>query len=614
MIRQSALKHIGRWLSYFLLLHFLLRIWMWYYERDSAALADHADVLIALVTGIANDSIIFFLLLSLVVCTLLVHRLVGQLMLAVLILLAVLFVILDVFFWIDFDGRADRLVFHYLAYPVEVLVFLEDQFTLSLLILPLLLLVYLLYRLFMPGMTAIRIQLTERPWLALVAPCCLALWWVWHAPIMPWPSRHLNDLGSNGMQKVLHASRVDETRWEGVFTNAQKPRPKVKAQLHYNAASHPLDPIPKHVLLIIEESLAGPNWWDEERRAKYMPNFDRWRKKGVYLSRLMATGTRTTRGVEAMLHGLPPLPGIALNQRQGFEKLSSLPRTLKQNGFETTFVYGGWPGFSNFKAYWSAIGFDTVITRDNFAAESFATSWGVADEILFDRVLEEMHARTKSNERVFLSTLTVTNHRPYDFPEGRIDFPADQRKQEYAVAYADWALGRFLDTASQQSWFKDTLIIVAPDHGPNPEGDLLIPIESFRLPGIVLAPGLTAGERDGVGSLMDIPKTVLSSLGLDDTEAFLGRNLLAEHVSGAAPVEYDYLLGLYDGVSLTVLRRDQSSITWRRDHSGQFVASAIDIEQTQLTAGLFRMAHKRYVESNTILPTVIGAGAAMPYN
>jgi phosphoglycerol transferase MdoB-like AlkP superfamily enzyme len=309
----------------------------------------------------------------------------------------------------------------------------------------------------------------------------------------------------------------------------------------------------------------------------------------------MATGTRTTRGVEALLHGVPPLPGIPLNQREGFSRLPSLPRALKAAGFDTVFVYGGWPGFSNFKNYWSGIGFDSVLTRDNFDNKWFETSWGVADEILFERVLREMDARTARSERVFLSTLTVTNHRPYDFPAGRVAYPADQRKQEFAVAYADWALGQFLEAAEKKPWFKDTLIVVVPDHAPNPKGDTLIPVEGYRLPGIMLIPGVAPTVREGVGSLMDLPTTIMHQLCLPPVEEFMGRNLLADNISGVAPVEFDYMLGLYDGDSLTVLRRNQSILAWRKNGNGEFEATIPDDERSNLTVALFRSAYDQYL-------------------
>ena len=173
-----------------------------------------------------------------------------------------------------------------------------------------------------------------------------------------------------------------------------------------------------------------------------MPSLQALADEGVYFDNVYSTGTRTTRGLEAILHGYPPLPGIAVNQREGLEKLPSLPRQLRAKGFNNLFVYGGWPEFSKFSTYWKRIGYDKIFTREDFAEDLFATSWGVADENLFEKILQEMDTEAAQGGNIFLSTLTVSNHRPFDVPAGRIPYP-NERKLEYAIAYADWALGDF---------------------------------------------------------------------------------------------------------------------------------------------------------------------------
>ena len=63
-----------------------------------------------------------------------------------------------------------------------------------------------------------------------------------------------------------------------------------------------------------------------------------------------------------------------------------------------------------------------------------------------------------------MSTLTVSHHRPFDFPQGVVQFPAT-RSSNHAMAYADHALGEFFEKAKQHSWYDDTLFVVVADHG-----------------------------------------------------------------------------------------------------------------------------------------------------
>ena len=178
----------------------------------------------------------------------------------------------------------------------------------------------------------------------------------------------------------------------------------------------------RHLVLIIEESFAGPVWRDPVLREKFLPNFSALSKASVSFSQLYATGSRTTRGMEAILNGFLPLPGISATQRAKANRLPSLARGMADGGFFPVFLYGGWPDFSNFHRYWRDMGFKRLWSRDDFE-ESFETSWGVSDEALFDRLLREMDLLTAEHPKVFLATLTVSHHRPFDFPEGVVPFP-----------------------------------------------------------------------------------------------------------------------------------------------------------------------------------------------
>ena len=66
----------------------------------------------------------------------------------------------------------------------------------------------------------------------------------------------------------------------------------------------------------------------------------------------------------------------------------------------------------------------------------------LADENLFEKILQEMETEVAKGGNVFLCALTASNYRLLDVPAGRIPYP-NERKIEYAIAYADWALGDF---------------------------------------------------------------------------------------------------------------------------------------------------------------------------
>ena len=542
--------------------------------------------LLAIGIGIFHDSLVVILITSILyVASRVFPRSMGFLVFLFCFLLALEF-IADLFFWWEFESRLNRLVFHYLLFPEEVLVFLEEQFFISLLLFPFLVLVYGIFRLVWKEPKSFKIHRTGASLLIVSSVVILFSF----QPISFSESRKINVMASNGWLSLLHDAVTNEKRWHGRYWNPppyKNDSPNIVLGEKKNDSR--LENI-RHVVLIIEESFGGKVWKNLELREKYLPNFSRLMEQGLYFSNLYATGSRTTRGLESILNGFPPLPGISVTQRDGYHKLPSLPRALSKNGFHNIFVYGGWPNFSNFSSYWEALGFDEQTSREDFTNTEFETSWGVADEELFAKIRTEMGRLTDQNERVFLTALTVSYHRPFDIPEGKIGFPANSRQPEYALAYADWALGNFFSNSWNDAWFRDTLFIVVADHGPNIEGDTPIPIEGFRVPMVLYSPEhIVPGSISQVGSTMSIGVTLLGLLGIENDEGLYGDNLINAPY-GIVPVEHDYHVGLISNDGLTVLHRNGHVSSWER-LNGNASRMATDYQQAAKTSKIFGQAH-----------------------
>ncbi|MGI9324272.1 MAG: LTA synthase family protein [Pseudomonadales bacterium] len=519
-------------------------------------------------------------------------------LLASLVLIAFVFLLVsvaEVFFWNEFQSRPDRLVFHYLSYPQEVLTFLEDQFYLSLYIVPFLLLVLLVHWWLRPPPVA-AITPTRKAFIGLIL--CFTFGILLCSVPLP-IGRVPAQLVSNGYVGVLRAALTDESRWHDLYLEAD-----ASSQLPEFVPQNVWQQPPQHLLLIIEESFAGPTWQNPEQRARYLPNFIELVNRSWSFNNVFATGSRTTRGMEALLNGVPPLPGVSTTQRRGPERLPSLPRALSNAGWHTAFVYAGWPNFSDLSRYWRAIGFEDTTSRNDFTPtpERFETSWGYADETLFERLLLEMDQRIEHHDNVFIAALTVSHHRPFDYPAGRVPFPADERRSEFAMAYADWALGTFLTQASKRSWYDDTLFVVAGDHGARFFGNASIPVNAYRVPLIFYAPGRTQRqELDHLGSLMEVPGTLLDLLQVADSEGFYGTHLL-DPTRSLVPVEHDYDVGLVDETGVTVLKRGRNTEHWQWRSSGarkQLQPGPVSNAHANIAALLFQQAFERYFGSGT---------------
>ncbi len=572
------------------------------------------DMLYVLGAGAVNDLIVLAYLLS-PICFVLIlfdsgtaaRRTLLISWLAALIVISVIATFGDFFFWSEFESRPDRLVFHYLRYPVEVAAFLEEQFYLSLLVLPFGLIVWLCMRLLnvpLESLVAGRIDTQIR----VVGAVVLALLWglgpaaFSTGPLQIGQSRHLTALSSNSYFSVFHAAAIVVDEWHLPRMDDEQAQQLVSGAFNHSPVpeSERLSLKGKNVILIIEESFAGETWQDAQKRQNYLPALDQWAGTGTQFRNVFSTGSRTTRGMEAIFHGVPPLPGISLTQREGFSRLPSLPRSFQASGYETLFLYGGWPNFSDFASYWAAIGFQSIQTKNDFTDRWFETSWGVADEILFAKLLQTMDEKTTRQRPIFISTLTVSNHRPFDVPAGKTGFPADERSLDYAMAYADWALGDFLTRASQRPWYAETLIVIVADHGPRPTGNASIPVSSFRVPLVLLGGGMPVGEFDNRGSTMDIPVTLSRLLGLQLDQAsqqFWGNDLLLG-ADGIALVEHDYHVGVLSGKHLSVLKHDGSAEGWLERDDRKFSIDRISAAEINLGRAIFQTAHGRFYGRN----------------
>ena len=611
---------------------------LWFGLRLALALSLPAqsvgDRLVALGFGLGSDLQALALLGGLAAAGfLLTGRRCAVLWLTLAVVLFALMFATDALYWAEFQTRVGRVALHYIVYFREVLEFADEQVYLSYYALPAVVLAWLaarwLGRWLPPAFTPAH-RLGFLGWLAAAA-LVLAFGQAWPTG----HSRPLNQLGSNGYLEMLFAARVDLAAWEGVYwscqaagetaadggacaidsglppaTGAASPTPALAPR------SRQGDGLPapnadgfRHLLLVIEESMGGENWRDPERRRKYMPQLAALAQQGLYFDRVYATGSRTIRGLEAILNGYPPLPGKALSQRPGFERMPSLPRVLGNAGFHTVFVYAGWPNFTNFFNYWRGIGFQEMLQREDFAERKasllarqeqggcedcwFETSWGAADEFLFERALAEMDRRTAVHDRVMLATLTLSNHLPFDFPDGRVPFPSDERRQEHVIAYADWALGEFIRQADGRPWLEDTLVVIVADHGPDVPGGALVPADNFQVPLVMynpakLAPAVIAHH----GSTMSLAVTLLELLDVPATEPLYGGNLLRGELP-LAPVEEDYHVGVLGPDHLTVLARDGALHGWRYD-GRRLLFDQPNMRQARQAAALFGDAHRRF--------------------
>jgi phosphoglycerol transferase MdoB-like AlkP superfamily enzyme len=325
-----------------------------------------------------------------------------------------------------------------------------------------------------------------------------------------------------------------------------------------------------NVIVVVEESLSAEYLGVFGHRGGLTPNLDRLSGESLFFTRMYATGTRTVRGLEALTLSLPPLPGISIVKRPDNAGFRSWGAVMREKGYDTKYLYAGYGYFDNMNAFFSGNGFD-IVDRSSFSADeiTFANIWGVCDEDLFRKVTREATRSYQRGKPFFSVVMTTSNHRPYTYPEGRIDIPP-KTGRDGGVKYADYALGRLISEARTQPWFRDTVFVIVADHCASSAGRSEVPVNRYEIPLLIYAPAhVRPGRVETVASQIDIAPTVLGLLQMSYTSSFVGRDLLAP-AAGLPPRAFlstYQKLAFLEGDRLVVISPQKQVRTYAYDRS-----------------------------------------------
>ncbi len=312
-----------------------------------------------------------------------------------------------------------------------------------------------------------------------------------------------------------------------------------------------------NVVLFLEESLGSEFWGCLGRPSTLTPEMDKLATtEGLLFTNIYASGNRTVRGFEGVLSSFPPLPGDSIVKRDLSDNVETIARVLKRGGYATVFLYGGRGLFDGMRSYALRNGYDRFVEQKHFDNPTFTTIWGVCDEDLFHRALDEMRTLAKGDKPFLATILSVSNHKPYTYPSGRIPEDPAQRKREHAVKYSDFALGEFFRGAKQESFWTNTIFVVVADHGARVYGRQSIPIHSYEIPLVILGPAVVPAPQrlPTLGCSLDVAPTVLGLIGRTYETLFFGRDLLkASPKEGRALLNHNRDIGLLAQERMVVL-------------------------------------------------------------
>jgi len=320
----------------------------------------------------------------------------------------------------------------------------------------------------------------------------------------------------------------------------------------------------KNVVLISVESLSAEFMAAYGNTEGITPFLDSLAQKSIFLTNLYATGNRTVRGLEALTLCVPPTPGESIVKRKDNKNKFTTGSVFKSKGYSVKYLYGGYSYFDNMKDFFGGNGYD-IIDRDNFTPEeiTFANIWGVSDEDMARKAIKEMNAQAKTGKPFFNHWMTVSNHRPFTYPEGRIDIPGTAKSRQGGVKYTDYALKLFFELAKKESWFKDTVFVIVADHCASSAGRTELPLDRYRIPCLIYADFLEAKRVDTLVSQIDVMPTVMGLLNFSYESKFLGQDIFRRFYQPRAYIATYRELGYLTPDTLSIIKPLREQIQYK---------------------------------------------------
>ncbi|TWX71686.1 LTA synthase family protein [Colwellia demingiae] len=322
---------------------------------------------------------------------------------------------------------------------------------------------------------------------------------------------------------------------------------------------------PKNLVIVLEESL-GAKHVGALGGQRLTPNLDKLINEGWAFNQMYATGTRSVRGIEAVITGFTPTPSrsvVKLDKSQ--RNFYTIAQTLKNNGYATQFIYGGESHFDNMKSFFLGNGFTDIVDFDDIDSPEFVGSWGASDGDLFSHSIKELNTLDKKDSPFFSLIFTSSNHTPFEIPANKIPIIEDESGREKAIRYADFTLGKFINEAKQQPFWEDTVFLIVADHDSRTIGHDLVPLNAFHIPAVILNSSFPNKRDNRVVSQIDLPVTMLSLLGIKDATPMLGRDLSNEYSNERIMMQYHENFAYVEDKKVTILQPNKKATYWSWD-------------------------------------------------
>ncbi len=275
------------------------------------------------------------------------------------------------------------------------------------------------------------------------------------------------------------------------------------------------------------------------------PFFKGLSEKGIFFDQCFTPSYGTARGVWAVLTGIPDVG-------QANSTTSRNPDAVDQHsimddfeGYEKFYFIGGSASWADIRGLLK----DNVNGLHLYEQQDYKAPkidvWGISDKNLF---LEANQVLNKQTKPFFAIIQTADNHRPYTIPEedGSVfhkvhigedslkQFGFESNEEMNAFRYTDFCYEKFMDAATAEKYFPNTIFIFVGDHGIAGNAGKMFPrawteerLDNMHVPLLFYAPALLKPKRiHEFASQVDLLPTAAGLAKITYHNTSLGRDLL----------------------------------------------------------------------------------------
>ena len=312
-----------------------------------------------------------------------------------------------------------------------------------------------------------------------------------------------------------------------------------------------------NVVLIIMESMSAAKMKRHGSAEELTPFLDSLSNNSIYFENIYTAGKHTFNGIFSTLFSFPAL--YRQHSMKTNNQYDGISTSLLNNGYSTTYFTTHDSQFDNIEGFLRSNNFQNVISQSDYPVSEVKTTLGVPDDFMFRFSIPKINELAEKENPFFVTFMTTSDHSPFYVPE--YFQPKAKAIESQIVQYADWSLQQFIQLASKEAWFNNTIFVFVADHGAAIDAKYDIPLNYFHTPLIIYAPEIFMANEvhEKIGSQIDVYPTVMGLIKQKYVNNTLGIDLLNEERKFTI-INDDDKVGILDTDYLCIMKNNGAKL------------------------------------------------------